>query len=104
MFLFLCMHLYSLVWQATHEACSPAQLLQLLQPACYPETDASALAAQAHGRVLIFVRTLSRAKCALREAASEKQQERAVLQRNFAVGSAVGLVLICFIVVVRKRR
>ena len=79
------MHFYSLVWQATHEACSPAQLLQLLQPACYPETDASALAAQAH-------------------AASEKQRERAALQRNFAVGAAVSLALIGIIVVVRNRR
>ena len=103
MIFFLCMHFYSLVWQATHEACSPAQLLQLLQPACYPEIDASALAAQAHARVLIFVRTLSRAKCALREAASKKTQERAVLRRNFAVGAVVGLALIC-IVVVRNRR
>jgi hypothetical protein len=85
MIFFLCMHFYSLVWQATHEACSPAQLLQLLQPACYPETDASALAAQAL-------------------AASEKEQERAVLQRNFAVGAAVSLALICIIVVVRNRR
>ena len=81
MIFFLCMHFYSLVWQATHEACSPAQLLQLLQPACYPETDASALAAQ-----------------------SEKEQERAVLQRNFAVGAAVSLALICIIVVMRNRR
>ena len=85
MIFFLCMHFYSLVWQATHEACSPAQLLQLLQPACYPETDASALAAQAH-------------------AASEKQRERAALQRNFAVGAAVSLALIGIIVVVRNRR
>ena len=85
MIFFLCMHFYSLVWQATHEACSPAQLLQLLQPACYPETDASALAAQAH-------------------AAFEKQRERAALQRNFAVGAAVSLALIGIIVVVRNRR
>ena len=85
MIFFLCIHFYSLVWQATHEACSPAQLLQLLQPACYPETDASALAAQAH-------------------AASEKKQERAVLQRNFVVGAAVSLALICIIVLVRNRR
>ncbi len=85
MIVFMCMHFYSLVWQATHEACSPAQLLQLLQPACYPETDASALAAQAL-------------------AASKKEQERAVLQRNFAVGAAVSLALICIIVVVRNRR
>ena len=85
MIFFLCMHFYSLVWQATHEACSPAQLLQLLQPACYPETDASALAAQAL-------------------AVSEKERERAVLQRNFAVGAAVSLALICIIVVVRNRR
>ena len=104
MIFFLSARFYGLVRQATHEACSPAQLLQLLQPACYPETDASALAAQAHARVLIFVRTLSRAKCALREAASEKQRERAVLQRNFAVGAAVSLALICIIVVVRNRR
>jgi hypothetical protein len=117
MIFFLCVRFYSLVWQATYEACSPAQLLQLLQPACYLETDASALAAQAHARVLIFVRTLTRAKCALREAASEKlqngkerkaasqkQQERAVLQRNIAVGAAVSLALICIIVAVRNRR
>ncbi len=92
------------MWQATHEACSPAQLLQLLQPPCYPETDASAIAAQAHSRVLIFVKTLSRAKCALREAASEKEQERAVLRRNIAVGATVSLALIGIIVVVRNRR
>ena len=104
MIFFLCIHFIFFVWQATHEACSPAQLLQLLQPACYPETDASALAAQAHARVLIFVKTLSRAKCALREAASEKQQQRAVLQRTLAVGAAVSLALICIIVVVRNRR
>ena len=85
MIFFLCARFYGLVWQATHEACSPAQLLQLLQPACYPETDASALAAQAH-------------------AASEKQRERAALQRNFAVGTAVSLALIGIIVVVRNRR
>ena len=104
MIFFLCIHFICFVWQAAHEACSPAQLLQLLQPACYPETDASALAAQAHARVLIFVKTLSRAKCAVREAASEKQPERAVLQRNFVVGAAVSIALICIIVVVRNRR
>ena len=104
MIFFLCIHFIFFVWQATHEACSPAQLLQLLQPACYPETDASALAAQAHARVLVFVKTVSRAKCALREAASEKKRERAVLQRNFVVGAAVSLALICIIVVVRNRR
>ena len=85
MIFFLCIHFIFFVWQATHEACSPAQLLQLLQPACYPEIEASALAAQAH-------------------AASEKKQERAVLQRNFVVGAAVSLALICIIVVVRNRR
>ncbi len=85
MIFFLCMHFYSFVWQATHEVCSPAQLLQLLQPTCYPEIDASALAAQVH-------------------AASEKQQERAVLQRNFAVGAAVSIALIGIIVVLRNRR
>ena len=104
MIFFLCIHLIFFVWQATHEACSPAQLLQLLQPACYPEIDASALAAQAHARVLVFVKTVSRAKCALREAASEKKRERAVLQRNFVVGAAVSIALICIIVVVRNRR
>ena len=104
MIFFMCIHFICFVWQATHEACSPAQLLQLLQPACYPEIDASALAAQAHARVLIFVKTLSRAKCALREAASEKQRERAVLQRNFAVGAAVSIALIGIIVVLRNRR
>jgi hypothetical protein len=104
MIFFMCIHFICFVWQAAHEACSPAQLLQLLQPACYPETDASALAAQAHARVLIFVKTLSRAKCAVREAASEKQRERAVLQRNFVVGAAVSLALIGIIVVVRNRR
>ena len=95
---------HSFVLQAAREACSPAQLLQLLQPACYPEIEAAALAAQAHARVLIFVKTLSRARCALREGASKKQQERAVLQRNFVVGAAVSLALICIIVVVRNRR
>ncbi len=101
---FLCIHFICFVWQATREACSPAQLLQLLQPACYPETDASALAAQAHAHVLVFVKTVSRAKCAVREAASEIKRERAVLQRNFAVGAALSLALICIIVVVRNRR
>jgi hypothetical protein len=95
---------YSFVLQAAREACSPAQLLQLLQPACYPEIEASALAAQAHARVLILVKTLSRAKWALREAASKKMRERAVLQRSFVVGAAVSLTLICIIVVVRNRR
>jgi hypothetical protein len=104
MIFFLCIHFIYFVWQATHEACSPAQLLQLLQPACYPEIEASAVAAQAHARVLVFVKTVSRAKCALREAASEKKRERAVLQRNFVVGAVVSLALICIIVVVRNRR
>jgi hypothetical protein len=104
MILFLYIHFIFFVWQATHEACSPAQLLQLLQPPRYPEIDASALAAQAHARVLVFVKTLSRAKCALREAASKETQERAVLQRNLVVGAAVSIALICIIVVVRNRR
>ena len=51
--------------QATRETCSPVQLQQLLQHDLYPENDAAALAAQACARVLIFVKTVSRAKAAL---------------------------------------
>jgi hypothetical protein len=41
-------------------------LLQLLQPDLYPEDDAAALAAYARAQVLIFVKTVSRAKAAVK--------------------------------------
>ncbi len=51
--------------QATRETCSRVQLQQLLQHDLYPEDNAAALAAQARG-VLIFVKTVSRAKAAVK--------------------------------------
>ena len=42
--------------------CSPVDQLQLLQPAVYPESDAATVAAQARARVLIYLRTLTRAR------------------------------------------
>ena len=50
------------VWQAMPVASSPVDLLQLLQPAVYPESDAATVAAQARARVLIYLRTLTRAR------------------------------------------
>ena len=50
------------VWQAMPVACSPVDLLQLLQPAVYPESDSATLADQARARVLIYLRTLTRAR------------------------------------------
>ncbi len=38
------------------------QLMQLLKPDCYPENDAANLAAQTRARVLILVKTVSRAR------------------------------------------
>ena len=43
-------------------ACSPVDLLQLLQPAVYPESEAVPVAAQARARVLIYLKTLTRAR------------------------------------------
>jgi hypothetical protein len=60
------------IWQAIPAACSPVDLLQLLQPGTYPESDAATVAAQARARVLIYLRTLTRARidvAALRVAA-----------------------------------
>jgi hypothetical protein len=50
------------VWQAMPVACSPVHLLQLLRPAVYPESDAATVAAQARASVLIYLRTLTRAR------------------------------------------
>ena len=49
------------VSQACSEICSPAQLLQLLQPELYPDADAR-LVAQAHSRMFILVKTVTRVR------------------------------------------
>jgi hypothetical protein len=77
------------------------QLLQLLQPDLYPEDDAAALAAQARARVLIFVKTVSRAKAA---AKYRDEQARAALQRNLVIGGALGAALVCIFVVWKRRQ
>ena len=50
------------IWQAIPAACSPVDLLQLLQPDTYPESEAVPVAAQARARVLIYLKTLTRAR------------------------------------------
>ena len=50
------------IWQAIPAACSPVDLLQLLQPGTYPESEAVPVAAQARARVLIYLKTLTRAR------------------------------------------
>jgi hypothetical protein len=44
----------TLLLQGVREACSPVQLLQLLQVQLYPENDATDLAAQGRARVFIY--------------------------------------------------
>ncbi len=105
------------MWQATREACSPVQLQQLLQPDLYPDNDASVLATAACARVFIFVKMLSRAKAEkelkehlvkmLSRAKAEKelkeQQRRETLQRNLVIGGALGIALVCIVVLCRRR-
>lgn len=92
--------------QAGREACLPVQLLQLLHEDWYPEEEAVALAAQACARVLIFVKTLTSTRAALAQAAAKSREEhaRAVLQRNFVIGGALGVALICIVVVLKRRQ
>ena len=106
--------------QATRETCSPVQLQQLLQHDLYPEDDAAALAAQARARVLIFVKTVSRAKAAIkcRDDQAREDQARAdqaredqaradqarALQRNLVIGGALGAALVCIFVVWKRRQ
>ena len=80
------------------------QLQQLLQPDLYPEDDAAALATQARARVLIFVKTVSRAKAAVkcRDDQARADQARA-LQRNLVIGGALGIALVCIVVLCRRR-
>jgi hypothetical protein len=115
--------------QATRETCSRVQLQQLLQHDLYPEDDAAVLAAQARGvlifvktvsrakavvkcrddqaraRVLIFVKTVSRAKVAVK---CRDDQARAdhlrTLQRNLVIGGALGATLVCIFVVWKRRQ
>ena len=86
--------------QATRETCSPVQLQQLLQHDVYPEDDAAALAAQARARVLIFVKTVSRAKAAVK---CRDGQARA-LQRSLVIGGVLGAALVCIFVVWKRRQ
>ena len=96
--------------QATRETCSPVQLQQLLQHDLYPEDDAAALAAQARARVLIFVKTVSRAKVAIkcRDDQAREDQARAdqarALQRNLVIGGVLGAALVCIFVVLKRRQ
>jgi hypothetical protein len=76
-------------------------LLQLLQPDLYPEDDAAALAAYARAQVLIFVKTVSRAKAAVKY---RDERARAALQRNIVIGGAVGAALVCVFVVWKRRQ
>jgi hypothetical protein len=66
--------------QATREDCPPAQLLQLLLPEMYPEDAASELAAEARAK-----------------------EQRAMMQRNWIIGGAVGAALVCVIVLWKRR-
>jgi hypothetical protein len=101
--------------QATRETCSPVQLQQLLHHDVYPEDDAAALAAQARARVLIFVKTVSRAKAAVkcRDDQARADQARAdqaradqarALQRNLFIGGVLGAALLCIFVVWKRRQ
>jgi hypothetical protein len=87
--------------QATRDACSPVQLLQLLQPDLYTEDDAAALAVQARARVLIFVKTVSKAKAATKY---RDEQARAAMQRNMVLGGALGAALVCIFVAWKRRQ
>ena len=101
--------------QATGETCSPVQMQQLLQHDVYPEDDAAALAAQARARVLIFVKTVSRAKAAVkcRDDQARADQARAdqaradqahALQRILVIGGVLGAALVCIFVVWKRRQ
>jgi hypothetical protein len=52
----------TLLLQGVREACSPVQLLQLLQAHLYPEKDATELAAQWRARVFIYSKIKGRRK------------------------------------------
>ena len=65
--------------QATREACSPVQLQQLLQPDLYPDNHASVLRAKAEKEL-------------------KEQQRRVTLQRNLVIGAALGIALVCIVV------
>ena len=91
--------------QATRETCSPVQLQQLLQHDVYPEDDAAALAAQARARVLIFVKTVSRAKAAVKCRDDQARADQAhALQRNLVIGGVLGAALVCIFVVWKRRQ
>lgn len=74
--------------QATREDCPPAQLLQLLLPEMYPEDAASELAAEASSVLAAEARA---------------KQQRAMMQRNWIIGGAVGAALVCVIVLWKRR-
>jgi hypothetical protein len=74
--------------QATREDCPPAQLLQLLLPEMYPEDAASELAAEASSVLAAEARA---------------KEQRALMQRNWIIGGAVGAALVCVIVLWKRR-
>ena len=74
--------------QATREDCPPAQLLQLLLPKMYPEDAASELAAEASSVLAAEARA---------------KEQRAMMQRNWIIGGAVGAALVCVIVLWKRR-
>lgn len=74
--------------QATREDCPPAQLLQLLLPEMYPEDAASELAAEASSVLAAEARA---------------KEQRAMMQRNWIIGGAVGAALVCVIVLWKRR-
>jgi len=74
--------------QATREDCPPAQLLQLLLPEMYPEDAASELAAEASSVLAAEARA---------------KEQRAMMQRNWIIGGAVGASLVCVIVLWKRR-
>ncbi len=76
--------------QARSEECSPVQLLQLLQPDLYPEADAASIVAQAHARVMILLKTVTRVR---RDAAARASSSLFSLLRRIGAASWV---LLCF--------
>ncbi len=74
--------------QATREDCPPAQLLQLLLPKMYPEDAASELAAEASSVLA---------------AEAYAKEQRAMMQRNWIIGGAVGAAVLCVIVLWKRR-
>ena len=74
--------------QATREDCPPAQLLQLLLPEMYPEDAASELAAEASSVLAAEARA---------------KEQRALMQRNWIIGGAVGAAVLCVIVLWKRR-